>query len=104
MLQLNKYSNLTNNQEQNKQKNYRNNYDNNKSFLNMLYIVLVHIIKRFFKEIINVSLLVCLVNLENLNAHFIKENIDQAERLQKLNIVAIDQMKLLTNNTNIKKT
>jgi len=43
-----------------------------------------------------VAQLVCLVNLENLNAHFVKENISQAERLQKLNEVAIEQMKILT--------
>ena len=48
------------------------------------------------RDFANVSQLVCLVNLENLNAHFIKENINQKNRLQKLNTVAIEQMKLLT--------
>ena len=52
--------------------------------------------KRNIRDFANVSQLVCLVNLENLNAHFIKENIIQAERLQKLNAVAIEQMRLLT--------
>ena len=51
------------------------------------------------RDFANVSQLVCLVNLENLNAHFIKENINQAERLQKLNEVAIEQMKLLTDES-----
>lgn len=48
------------------------------------------------RDFANVSQLVCLVNLENLNAHFIKENISQDKRLQKLNEVAIEQMKVLT--------
>ena len=51
------------------------------------------------RDFANVSQLVCLVNLENLNAHFIKENVIQAERLQKLNTVAIEQMKLLTDES-----
>ena len=42
-----------------------------------------------------VSQLVCLSNLENLNALLIKEGISQSERLQKLNQIAIQQMKLL---------
>jgi hypothetical protein len=45
----------------------------------------------------DVSQLVCLSNLENLNALFIQEKIPQAERLRKLNQIAIHQMKLLTN-------
>lgn len=44
----------------------------------------------------NVTQLVCLSNLENLNALFIKENIEQSDRLIKLNQIAIDQMTLLT--------
>ena len=51
------------------------------------------------RDFANVSQLVCLVNLENLNAHFIKENVIQAERLRKLNTVAIEQMKLLTDES-----
>ncbi len=51
------------------------------------------------RDFANVAQLVCLVNLENLNAHFIKENIAQSERLEKLNTVAIEQMKLLTTDT-----
>ncbi|MBE8221439.1 MAG: KilA-N domain-containing protein [Bdellovibrionales bacterium] len=54
------------------------------------------------RDFSNVSQLVCLVNLENLNALFIKENMNQADRLKKLNQIAIEQMKLLT-ETNIKK-
>ena len=44
----------------------------------------------------NVTQLVCLANLENINALLIKENMAQADRLIKLNEIAIDQMKLLT--------
>ena len=44
----------------------------------------------------NVSQLVCLSNLENLNAVFINEGMPQAERLAKLNAIAISQMKVLT--------
>ena len=44
----------------------------------------------------NVSQLVCLSNLENLNAVFINEGIPQAERLVKFNATAISQMKVLT--------
>jgi ribosomal protein L30/L7E len=45
---------------------------------------------------------VCLSNLENLNALFIQENAPQSERLRKLNLIAIHQMKLLTDHPSIK--
>ena len=48
-----------------------------------------------------ISQLVCLSNLENLNALFINENVSQNERLLKLNKIAIHQMKLLTEDSNI---
>jgi len=51
----------------------------------------------------DVSQLVCLSNLENLNALFIRENTPQAERLHKLNQIAIHQMKLLTLTPSIKR-
>jgi hypothetical protein len=41
--------------------------------------------------------LLVLVNLENLNAHFIKEGLAPDERLDKLNEIAIYQMQLLAN-------
>ncbi len=50
----------------------------------------------------NVNQLVCLANLESLNAHFINEGLNQSQRLQKLNSVAISQMKILSSE-NIKK-
>jgi hypothetical protein len=39
--------------------------------------------------------LICLSNLENLNAVLINENIPQAERLIKLNQIAIQQINIL---------
>ncbi len=51
------------------------------------------------RDFANVSQLVCLVNLENMNAIWINEKIPQADRLKKLNQIAIDQMKLLTSHT-----
>ena len=47
------------------------------------------------RDYADISQLVCLSNLENLNAHFIHEGISQAERLERLNKIAIHQMKLL---------
>jgi hypothetical protein len=55
------------------------------------------------RDYANVSQLVCLANLENLNAHFIQEGLPQNQRLLKLNQTAISQMKLLTADTSIKK-
>lgn len=49
-----------------------------------------------------VSQLVCLSNLESLNAHFINEGLSQSRRLQKLNSIAIGQIKILSNQ-NTKK-
>jgi len=53
------------------------------------------------RDFANISQLVCLSNLESLNAHFINEGIVQSERLRKLNTIAIQQMKLLTNEREI---
>ena len=52
------------------------------------------------RDYADVYQLVCLANLESLNAEFIKMGMTQGERLLKLNESAIVQMKsLLTNNT-----
>ncbi|MFA6174022.1 MAG: KilA-N domain-containing protein [Kiritimatiellales bacterium] len=48
------------------------------------------------RDFANVSQLVCLSNLENLNALFISEGMAQSDRLKKLNRIAIQQMQLLT--------
>jgi len=55
------------------------------------------------RDYANISQLICLSNLENLNAHFICESIDQSERLKKLNLIAIYQMKLLVLDKNVEK-
>jgi len=47
------------------------------------------------RDYANVSQLVCLANLENLNAVFINEGYKQITRLEKLNNIAIQQMKIL---------
>jgi hypothetical protein len=47
--------------------------------------------------------LVCLSNLENLNALFIREGMPQAARLVKLNQIAIQQMRLLIDDSGIKQ-
>ncbi|MFO7816554.1 MAG: KilA-N domain-containing protein, partial [Desulfovibrionales bacterium] len=51
----------------------------------------------------NASQLVCLANLENLNALFINEGLEQPERLKKLNRIAIEQMEILTSDRNIER-
>jgi hypothetical protein len=51
----------------------------------------------------NVSQLVCLANLENLNALFITEGMPQPERLLKPDRFAIQQMKLLTADVGIQR-
>lgn len=53
-------------------------------------------LKGNIRDYANVSQLVCLSNLENLNAVLINDGLPQAERLAKLNAVAISQMKILT--------
>jgi hypothetical protein len=55
------------------------------------------------RDYANVSQLVCLSNLENLNAVFIQEKVPQSERLRKLNLIAIQQMALLTSDSSIEK-
>jgi hypothetical protein len=54
------------------------------------------------RDYANVSQLVCLANLENLNAVFIGEEIPQSERLQKLNQIAIGQMRILLQDNSAK--
>lgn len=55
------------------------------------------------RDYANVSQLVCLANLENLNAVFINEGLKQSERLAKLNQIAISQMKILLQENTSKK-
>jgi len=46
-----------------------------------------------------VSQLVCLANLETLNAHFVQQELPSEERLRILNQTAIQQMRLLTSDS-----
>jgi hypothetical protein len=54
------------------------------------------------RDYAGVCQLICLSNLENLNALFIKEGMKKRERLEKLNTIAIEQMTLLM-HTSIKQ-
>lgn len=54
------------------------------------------------RDYANVTQLVVLSNLENLNSEFIKQKLSQEERLVKLNTIAISQMKLLTQDVKTK--
>jgi hypothetical protein len=47
----------------------------------------------------NMHQLVCLANMESMNAHYISEGVSQMERLQKLNALAISQMTILLRST-----
>jgi hypothetical protein len=47
------------------------------------------------RDYANASQLICLANLENLNAVFIHDGLPQSERLTKLNQIAISQMSIL---------
>ena len=58
-------------------------------------------LKGNIRDYANVSQLVCLSNLENLNAVFINEGMTQMKRLEKLNAIAISQMKILTEDHRI---
>ena len=53
------------------------------------------------REFATINELICLSNLENLNSVFINEGLKQSERLEKLNQIAISQMKIL-NDADIK--
>ncbi len=53
------------------------------------------------RDYANIAQLVCLTNLENLNAVFINDGLSQSDRLVKLNQIAISQMKILLTETSI---
>ncbi len=52
-------------------------------------------LKGNIRDYASINELICLSNMESLNAVFINEGLPQAERLLKLNKVAISQMKVL---------
>lgn len=52
-------------------------------------------LKGNIRDYASINELICLSNMENLNALFIQENMPQHERLVKLNQIAIQQMNIL---------
>jgi hypothetical protein len=52
-------------------------------------------LKGNIRDYASINELICLVNMENLNAVFINEKMPQPERLLRLNKIAIQQMKIL---------
>ena len=54
-------------------------------------------LKGNIRDYASINQLICLSNMENLNAIFINEGLAQSERLVKLNKIAIQQMKVLEN-------
>ena len=55
------------------------------------------------RDYATISELICLSNMENLNAVFIGQGIPQGERLVKLNQIAIHQMRVLESDDNGRK-
>jgi hypothetical protein len=60
-------------------------------------------LKGNIRDCANVSQLVCLSNLESLNAVMINDGLPQSVRLAKLNAVAISQMQILTEDERVLK-
>ena len=54
-------------------------------------------LKGNIRDYATINQLICLSNMENLNAVFINDGLAQSERLIKLNKIAIQQMKVLEN-------
>ncbi|MBA4336624.1 DNA-binding protein [bacterium] len=55
------------------------------------------------RDYANVTQLVCLAGLESLNAEFIRQGLQQGDRLKRLNEIAIIQMRSLTGQKSIGK-
>lgn len=53
-------------------------------------------LKGNIRDYASINELICLSNMETLNAHFIEQGIPQSERLIKLNQIAINQMRILS--------
>lgn len=51
----------------------------------------------------DINQLICLSNMENLNAVMIQDGIAQSERLRRLNEIAIHQMKVLASGMNSRR-
>lgn len=59
-------------------------------------------LKGNIRDYASINELICLSNMENINAVFINEGLQQKERLLKLNAIAIQQMKILVDVENRK--
>ena len=57
-------------------------------------------LKGNIRDYATINELICLSNMENLNAVFIEQNMTQRERLVKLNQIAIHQMSILESDDN----
>ncbi len=60
-------------------------------------------LKGNIRDYASINELICLSNMENLNAVFIEQGMTQCERLVKLNQIAIHQMSVLENSGNDRK-
>ena len=60
-------------------------------------------LKGTIRDYASINELICLSNMENLNAVFIEQGIAQSERLVKLNQIAIHQMSVLESSSNDRK-
>ena len=60
-------------------------------------------LKGNIRDYASINELICLSNMENLNAVFIEQGMPQSERLVKLNQIAIHQMHILENDNNDRK-
>ena len=52
------------------------------------------------RDYATINELICLSNMENINAVLINDGVPQGERLVKLNQIAIQQMQVLEGNSN----
>ena len=57
-------------------------------------------LKGNIRDYATINELICLSNMENINAVLINDGIPQGERLVKLNQIAIQQMQVLEGNSN----
>ena len=60
-------------------------------------------LKGNIRDYASINVLICLSNMENLNAVFIEQGMPQTERLIKLNQIAIHQMSVLESNETDRK-
>jgi hypothetical protein len=56
-------------------------------------------LKGNIRDYATINELICLSNMENINAVLINEGVQQSERLIKLNQIAIQQMQVLEGNS-----